>query len=706
MSNIQTPNSYTMTRQKSTGSKSNTGIDSDDIGEQNESLLKYTDHRTINSTAFSKLKSNGDTVLYISDEMPPIDADNLAFDNVFLSTLEPDEKIVYSTEIIKINKRRIRQKRVQLYTNRYLYNLRCKGKQTSILSFFSKEYKIKKRMPLVMIELIIYSKKSDEFVISAPSDYDLHYSSSKRNEILDYLYHARKLANCTNILKFALKSIDFLHQFALHPSQKAKGEQRKIGGEIQAISHNEFQINFCEKKMISENLMDTGSNISLKDFEFLKMLGVGGFSKVYLTREKRTNELFAIKTIRFPEKKDNILHKMQIQHERDILVRIRHPFIVKLKYAFQSSKRFFLVMAFVQGGEMLGYIKRETKKTREIRTKFYAAQIALALKYLHDQGIVYGDLKPENILIDKYGYIKQTDFGASKMLNGNHSIIGFAGTPDYQAPEVLRNKKITKASDWWTFGILLYEMLFGRSPFYHENNKTMFRGILSGTPVFPSKYPVSNEAIDQICSLLRKKAGKRLGNIVEKEIFDHPWFSDINFDELLTKKKMAPILPNIEDECSVENFNKNITNGALKLSFEINENFDGDYPSKKHIDSEELLDFDFVEEDFVETAMHDSFSTSPQIGNTRKFQYSNDQQKLQEVIVEEGVMNEEDISQDEEDDEENDEEIEEKPEMNIELHEKLKLEASDDEETSKKKREIKDYKGGHNKKKSLTSSRN
>jgi len=137
------------------------------------------------------------------------------------------------------------------------------------------------------------------------------------------------------------------------------------------------------------------------------MLGVGGFSKVYLSKMKKTNELFAIKSIRFPKKNaESALQKLQIQQERDILVKISHPFIVKLKYAFQSSKRFFLVMPFVQGGEVLNYIKKENVKTREERAKFYGAQIALALKYLHEQGIVYGDLKPENILIDKYGYIK------------------------------------------------------------------------------------------------------------------------------------------------------------------------------------------------------------------------------------------------------------------------------------------------------------
>ena len=177
-----------------------------------------------------------------------------------------------------------------------------------------------------------------------------------------------------------------------------------------------------------------------------------------------------MKSIRIPsEKQEKMILKEQIQYERDILAKVKHPFIAQLKYAFKTQNRFFLVMPYYQGGELLGYLKTE-KRRREEFTVFFAAQIAMALHYLHSLGIIYGDLKPGNILMDKYGYIRLTDFGASKFLNGKDSIMGFAGTPDYLAPEVLRNKQITKASDWWAFGILVYEMLFGRSPFFNMNS--------------------------------------------------------------------------------------------------------------------------------------------------------------------------------------------------------------------------------------------
>jgi len=202
------------------------------------------------------------------------------------------------------------------------------------------------------------------------------------------------------------------------------------------------------------------------------------------------------------------------------------------------------------------------------------------------------------------------------MLNGQNSILGFAGTPDYLAPEVLRNKKITKASDWWTFGILLYEMLFGRSPFYHEDHKQMFRGILGGTPVFPSKLNVSNEAIDLIMSLLRKKPEKRLGQFDALKILQHPFFKGINLDNLLKKRQMAPMLPNIEMESSLENFANKFTRNPLVLSFEGNNS--NDKCSKKS-STGELLDFSFVEEEFVETAMHDSIELKSYNCKTRKF---------------------------------------------------------------------------------------
>lgn len=330
---------------------------------------------------------------------------------------------------------------------------------------------------------------------------------------------------------------------------------------------------------------------------------------MYLTRLKKTDELFAIKSIRInsvdcSDKTHNIL---QIQEERDILIKIKHPYIVKLKAAFQSSKRFFLVMNFIQGGELLQYIKRTTNKIREEACKFYAAEIALAIYYLHRQGIIYGDLKPENILIDKYGHAKLTDFGASKLINSQTSAIGFAGTPDYLAPEVLKHKKVTKASDWWTFGILLYEMLFGNSPFHNEDMKAMFKSILTENPKFPytALNSFSRDCIDLIRKLLKKNPKNRLGSENSAHIFDDPWFSTINFQKLEANKLMAPIIPNIENEASVENFDYKITKESLKLSFELPDDLHF-YNKTKKIDSAELLDFDYIDENFTaETPMYD-----------------------------------------------------------------------------------------------------
>lgn len=181
-------------------------------------------------------------------------------------------------------------------------------------------------------------------------------------------------------------------------------------------------------------------------------------------------------------------------------------------------------------------------------------------------------MKPENILLDKYGYIKLTDFGASKMLNGCSSVIGFACTLDYLAPEVLRNKKITKATDWWTFGVLIYEMLFNVSPFYDQDSKKMFQKIVLGPPSFPTNNTnISKEAIDLMTLLLKKRPNQRLGTKNEDEILGHPWFKGINYDDMYKKRLIAPITPHIEQEASVENFNQKLTKQELKMSFDVND---------------------------------------------------------------------------------------------------------------------------------------
>lgn len=207
---------------------------------------------------------------------------------------------------------------------------------------------------------------------------------------------------------------------------------------------------------------------TLDDFQILKLLGYGGFSKVYLVLKKSTQELFALKCAKLDEmriKKRRSIYKNQIKMERDILAELHHPFLMELKCSFQINREFFFLMPYIQGGELLQYITieknpidRERMYESDItnRVKFYAAQIVLALNYLHDNEIIYSDLKPQNILIDKYGYIKLTDFGASRNLLGKTRARGFACTPDYVAPESYLSQHISKSTDWWTFGVLLY----------------------------------------------------------------------------------------------------------------------------------------------------------------------------------------------------------------------------------------------------------
>lgn len=196
------------------------------------------------------------------------------------------------------------------------------------------------------------------------------------------------------------------------------------------------------------------------DFEILAVVGKGSFGKVFQVRKKDTGNIFAMKVIR----KDNVVKRNAVEHtmaENKILKHINHPFLVNLKYAFQTKLHLYMVIDYLNGGELFYHLTRDDYFSEE-RTRFYAAEVVLALGYLHDNNIVYRDLKPENLLLDMQGHICLVDFGLCKTgLGFDTKTHTFCGSPEYIAPEVLRGEGYNKEVDWWALGTLIYEMLTG-----------------------------------------------------------------------------------------------------------------------------------------------------------------------------------------------------------------------------------------------------
>ena len=197
------------------------------------------------------------------------------------------------------------------------------------------------------------------------------------------------------------------------------------------------------------------------DFEFLKMIGKGSFGKVLLAKHKKEKRVYAVKVLA----KKMILKRNEKTHimcERNVLLKnLNHPFLVGLRYSFQSKDKLYFVLDYVNGGELFFHLQKE-RYFSESRARFYAAEITSALGYLHSEKIVYRDLKPENILLDAEGHIVLTDFGLCKDgLSGRETTNTFCGTPEYLAPEVLRKEAYDRCVDWWCLGAVVYEMIYG-----------------------------------------------------------------------------------------------------------------------------------------------------------------------------------------------------------------------------------------------------
>ncbi|VDP11444.1 unnamed protein product [Soboliphyme baturini] len=213
-------------------------------------------------------------------------------------------------------------------------------------------------------------------------------------------------------------------------------------------------------------------------FELLKVLGQGSFGKVFLVRKiigKDAGVLYAMKVLKKATLK--VRDRLRTKMERNILAQINHPFIVKLHYAFQTEGKLYLILDFLRGGDLFTRLSKEVMFTEE-DVKFYLAELALALDHLHSLGIIYRDLKPENILLDEEGHIALTDFGLCKEALIDQKAYSFCGTVEYMAPEIINRRGHSTAADWWSFGVLMFEMLTGVLPFQGQNRKETMTQIL------------------------------------------------------------------------------------------------------------------------------------------------------------------------------------------------------------------------------------
>ncbi|KAF5892417.1 serine/threonine-protein kinase Sgk1-like, partial [Clarias magur] len=280
------------------------------------------------------------------------------------------------------------------------------------------------------------------------------------------------------------------------------------------------------------------------DFDYLKIIGKGSFGKVLLAKHKETEQYYAVKVLQ----KKIILKKKEQKHimaERSVLLKnIKHPFLVGLHYSFQTTDKLYFVLDYVNGGELFYHLQRE-RIFLEPRARFYAAEIASALGYLHSLHVVYRDLKPENILLDSQGHIVLTDFGLCKEgLEANGTTTTFCGTPEYLAPEVLQKQAYDRTVDWWCLGCVLYEMLYGLPPFYSRNTAEMYNNILHKSLVL--KPNVSNAGRELLEGLLQKDRTKRLGVKDDfLELKKHSFFSPINWDDLMARKITPPFIPSV-----------------------------------------------------------------------------------------------------------------------------------------------------------------
>ena len=347
------------------------------------------------------------------------------------------------------------------------------------------------------------------------------------------------------------------------------------------------------EKLIEQNRNPNSkkSEINKNNFKFLYVIGKGGFGRVWKIQSKKTKQIFALKEmskLKIIDKKS----EKSINSEREFLSKLNHPFIVNMHYAFQDKENLYLVMDMLSGGDLRYHVSRYRKFSEE-QTRFFIANMVYALQYIHEHNVIHRDIKPENLVLDEKGYVRITDFGIAKENMPDNSS-ETSGTPGYMAPEVMKAKNHSFPVDFFAIGVIGYEFMLGRRPYYGKDRKEIKEQMLS-TPAIIKEENIahgwSTDSADFINLLLKRKEEKRLGyKEGATELMNHPWLKYYPWTELKNKTLLAPFIPEERD-----NFDKHYCESIDKISEETQLRYEEIYGSSYY--KNVFIDFFFNGDD-------------------------------------------------------------------------------------------------------------
>ena len=484
-----------------------------------------------------------------------VDKLNFSQDNEIKEAVN-NEDIYYSDKIIKIRQGLFssNQERNIIITNQALYNFKGKEK--------------KRRIEINNLSGITISRTTDQFIIHGKNEeYDYLYSSPNRLKIIEVLEIIYESV-AKNELLFSIQNEKDLTKYVVGKSERKKSPELYKVERKQLMSIREYiesegnmNINTHANSLLLEKEFEKENKYkkeSLSNFQLICILGKGKSSIIYLA--KYNGEYVALKIFDKLFLFENDLIE-RVVLEKNILSSFSdEKFLCHLKFYFTTKTKVVFVLPYFPGGDLFTMLLRSIKIDETV-TAFYATQIAYMISFLHSKNIVYRDLKLENLMINENGYLTLIDFGSCKIIEDPNELeSSFVGSPDYISPEIITGEGHNFMTDWWSFGIIIYELLYGIPPFHDEKIERCFDLITSANIRFPSKIKLTSSTKDIIIKLLRKNPIERLGKGELDQIIQQPFFESINPKNVIIQKTTAPKKPTITQDDITANFDKIYTN--------------------------------------------------------------------------------------------------------------------------------------------------